>query len=179
MSSGLTSAFFPRLRSRGDEPRTGTWWRASTREHSTGFLNPTALESVGASMVRAATRRGEPLSALVLRCDPPAGKQSPDPATTIAVADALRASFSGDEVVARNGAEFVVLLPATDEVGAVEACATVAAAFEHDPEEASIGEAVAIGTATRAPEGDGAMAALLTAARARVADDAALKGGSR
>jgi hypothetical protein len=172
MSGGLASAFFPRQRGR-EEPRTGTWWRASTREVSSGFLNVAALDSVGASMVRAATRRGEPLSALVLRCAAPVGKQTPEPVVTIAVTDVLRASFSGDEVVARNGAEFVVLLPATDEVGSVEACALVVRSMGD-----SEAEMVAIGAATRAPEGDIGLAGLVGAARTRAGADALLRDGT-
>jgi PleD family two-component response regulator len=172
MSSGITSAFVPRLRPSVDRTRGGTWWRASTRDLSTGFLNHDAFSSVGASVIRSATRRGEALSALVVRCEVAPGSVVPDPKVVMGVASALRNEFAADEVVARERFDFIVLLPSTDEVGAVEVCNRLSAALYGEGGDEDVTASVSIGASTRPPDDEGALRELLAAARTRTGEDA-------
>ena len=130
MASAMAAAFFPRMRGT-DRPRSSGWWQSSTRDRTTGLLNAAALESVGAAVVRAAVRREEPVAALVVRCADDADERAGS-RTVARVASALRETFAGDEVVARTGRSFTVLLPATDAELAVRAEAALSRALEAD-----------------------------------------------
>jgi hypothetical protein len=137
----------------------------------TGFLNFDSLDTVGASVVRAADRRGEPLSALVVVCAAADGEALPEPRVLVCTAEVLRETFSADEVVARRECEFVVLLPGTDEAGAVAACGQFVDGLADDDPAGDLRHLVSVGTATRPPEGGAVLATLVARARVRAVED--------
>jgi hypothetical protein len=168
MSNGTVSGLLPHLRHRSPRSRSGTRWRASSRDQSTGLLNASALGSAGASIMRATDRRGEPISAVVIRCVPARDSSEPDDPFWSEVVDVVRSTFDHGELIVRDGWELIVLLPSTDEPGAVGACARLAGVLEGVD---GRGGVVLFGAATRPPGHEYDLAHLLERARGRVDEE--------